>query len=162
MSESANERRLDPLVRHIADEAAEALYRRMYALGRVDKEPFNHFEWSHHPQAFLPANVSVDFVGHTRFKQVLAEVVADVVSKHMPNAAELEQAQRERDAAVSDMAVAKRIVDELRADNQRLREALERYGEHDHECGFNSVQDGHNGSCTCGLDDLKASLTGGR
>lgn len=36
------------------------------------------------------------------------------------------------------------------ADNQRLMETLERYGNHDIECKFNSVQDGHNGPCTCG------------
>ena len=76
---------LDSLVGKISNEAAELLYERMSALGKVMKAPYNHYEWAHHPAEFLPADVCCDFEWHTRFILVLRNAVTEVLNKHLSN-----------------------------------------------------------------------------
>lgn len=51
--------------------------------------------------------------------------------------------------------------DTYRATLDRMTVELERYGNHDIECKFNSVQNGHNGPCTCGYQAALDAAKGG-
>jgi len=73
------------LIDTISDEAAQLLYERMSKLGKVNNEPFNHYQWSHHPTEFLPANVCCDLTGHAPFVTLLRDTVAEVLKKHISN-----------------------------------------------------------------------------
>jgi hypothetical protein len=67
----------------ISKEAAKLLYDRMYELGRVKTEPWNRFNWSVHPQQFLPSNVCCDFEGNAKFLQLLKNTISETIIKHL-------------------------------------------------------------------------------
>jgi len=47
-------------------------------LHSLDVKDGDSFEWIHHPKTFLPANVMCDFVGVTKFRQGIIDVLKGI------------------------------------------------------------------------------------